>query len=368
MSEPHSDQVVRTALQLLPVPDHTPQFWTTLDAALDAEPVPSALEPALAVGPPVAAVRALDAEPAPPVPDEPPPLVDLARDPALTVLPPALRSRSNLVLSVVAVAAAVMVVVAGLTLVQQRGGSLDTADVADGGGVAEAASTSAAVESPDSTAGDAVRAWIDALGKGDMATAWGSLAPGSRAAFGSQSAFAAEGSALAEGYGAWAGGTPDEVIVTPVASSGDGELVIVTLVGTVDQEGTRVRRAVAVPVRIQGGSTALEPFAFAGELDVVVPEPAGTSEGMAVVAKDDALVVVVPRGVAAPLVRLDAGAAMVCGSAPGTELVEVDGAAGQQCTFRPKGGIRAGQRVLTVAFVSADGAAVSARSVLFEAA
>ena len=48
--------------------------------------------------------------------------------------------------------------------------------------------------------------------------------------------------------------------------------MVVTLVGTVDQEGARQHRADAFPVRVVDGTATLEPFAFAGELEVVVPE------------------------------------------------------------------------------------------------
>jgi hypothetical protein len=87
-----------------------------------------------------------------------------------------------------------------------------------------------------------------------------------------------------------------------------------------------------------------------------------------VVDGDDELVVVIPRGVEAPIIRLDDGEALVCGEAEGTELEVLSEVPGQRCSYRPEGGIDPGHRVLTVAFASADGDEVSAESVLFTAA
>ena len=43
---------------------------------------------------------------------------------------------------------------------------------------------------------------------------------------------------LAEGYGAWSAAEPDDVLVTPVAADDDGTIAVVTLIGTVEQEGS----------------------------------------------------------------------------------------------------------------------------------
>lgn len=365
------DQFVRTALQLLPIPDHGPDFWSELDALLGGEPVPAAAplkrdtrrtlvaDPATAPEPGAAAPRRV---------------LELVPDHSTALVPPALRRTSNLVLSAVAVAAAVMVVVAGTTLVRQRSGdSTDVAEVADSTDDTEATSASttslaalsgAAAEAPTA----AVLAWVAALGEGDMTTAWNGLGPASQAHFGSKSAFAAEESAIAEGYGAWSATTPDDVLVTPVAAGQDGEVVVVTLVGTVTQEGAEQRRADAFPVRMVDGEARVEAFAFAGELEIVVPEPVPAGGTRPVVHADDDLIVVVPRGVEAPTIRLDSGEPLVCGDAEGTELTELDDAPGQRCSYHPEGGIPAGRRVLTVAFLAPDGSGVAAEAVLFEAA
>lgn len=357
------DPVIRTAIQLLPVPDHEPGFWAELHSRLDAEPPPAAV--AVAERP---APRRQVAVPA----DDPRDAVELVPLMPLGVVPPALRRRSNVVLSAVAVAAAVLVVVAGSTLVRQRTDSTDDVDLA---GEPASTTTAAAASSMATLTGpaadlptDTVLAWVGALGEGASADAWDSLGPASRAHFGSQSAFAAESSALAEGYGAWSGTEPEQVIVTPLPSSGDGQLVVVTLVGDVQQEGSTVRRADAFPVRIVDGNAKVEMWAFAGELQLVVPEGEPRGHERPTVDEDDELIVVIPRGVQAPTIRLDDGDALVCGQAEGTTLEQLSGTPGQRCSYQPEGGIAAGERVLTVAFLSPDGEAVSAESVVFEAA
>ena len=367
--DPGADVVVETALRLLPVPDHGLAFWADLDARLAVEPAPHVVEPALATGPPADHPHTFGER-----------LVELVPDPALALLPPALRRRSNIVLSAVAVAAAAMVVVAGGLLVRDRVGSGPGADdVASRAGRTEdgeAETTVDATPTSTRTAGDpdaevpkaAVLEWVAQLGAGDMDAAWASMGPASQAHFGSESAFAAEGSDLAEGYGAWSAAEPDHVLVTELTSGGDGSLLIVTLVGTVEQEGSRSRRAEAIPVRVVGGVAHPEPFAFAGELEVVVPGTSPVEGTLPMVRTDDELVVVVPRGVEAPTIRLDDGRTLVCGDAEGTDLTELEGSPGQRCSYRPQDGLKAGTRVLTVGFLSADGTGVSAEAVLFTAA
>ncbi|MGH9084133.1 MAG: hypothetical protein ACRDYW_01655 [Acidimicrobiales bacterium] len=367
--DPGADVVIETALRLLPVPDHGPAFWAELDARFAAEPAPHVVEPALATGPPADHPHRFGDR-----------LVELVPDTALALLPPALRRRSNVVLSAVAVAAAIMVVVAGGLLVRDRvGGGAGTDEAASRAGRTEddaAGTTVDATPTSTRTGGDpdaevpreAVLEWLAHLGAGDTGAAWASMGPASQAHFGSESAFAAEGSALAEGYGAWSAAEPDDVVVTALASSADGSLLIVTLVGTVEQEGSRSRRAEAIPVRVVDGVAHLEPFAFAGELEVVVPGTPPAEGSLPMVSTDDELVVVVPRGVEAPTIRIDDGQTLVCGEAEGTDLTELEGSPGQRCSYRPHDGLKAGTRVLTVGFLSADGTGVSAEAVLFTAA
>ncbi|HEX4867664.1 MAG TPA: hypothetical protein VFV32_08540 [Acidimicrobiales bacterium] len=364
------DLVVRTALQLLPVPDHGPDFWYRVATDLDVEEALRLTADADAPAVPAAPVRARSPRRAAPPTV---PLVELV--PAPGAVPPTMRRRSNLVLSAVAVAAAIAVVVAGTSLVRSRTGSDAATEVAEGPeetttSEAPAASSSiSTLAAPhDEPAVAAVVAWVNALGQGDVDAAWSALGPASQAHWGSKSAFTAERSGLAEGYGAWSAADPDDILLTPLSSSGEGELVVVTLVGTLQQEGPEVARADAFPVRIVDGTAKVELFAYAGELEVVVPEPVPEGGRRPVVAPGDELVVVVPSDAAAPVIRLDDGEVLVCGDAPGTRLTALEGSSGRRCGYTPKGGIPKGQRVLTVAYTSTDGAEVSAESVRFTAA
>ncbi|MEX2294493.1 MAG: RNA polymerase sigma factor [Acidimicrobiales bacterium] len=100
-----ADNAVRLAVQQLPVPDHGPSFWTALEEDL--------LAPAAAEEPPPVQV------------DEPGPITarHLAVDPKTSIVPLSLRRASNALLVLLAVAAAVLVIVSGLTLVRHRSDS-----------------------------------------------------------------------------------------------------------------------------------------------------------------------------------------------------------------------------------------------------
>lgn len=369
------DPIVETALQLLPVPDHGPSFWADLEHRLAVTPrgpaqEPSPVEPALAVGPPVAADRRTDAthHPRPARARRARAPRSAPAAPVTSVVPPTLRRGSNAVLAIVAVVAAIVVLMAGATLVRQRTqGASGTTAAAKASRPATTATT-ARDRAADGTPERTVLTWVRALATGDDAAAWADLGPASQAHFGSRSAFEQQRAALAARYGVWAQGTPEQIIVTPVPAGGEAMLVVVTFAGTVRDGGANVRRAEAIPVRLADGTAVVEPFAFAGELELTVPAPAGRAGGLPLVHPDDALVISVPRGVAAPTVRIDAADAVVCGGETSTSLTEPADAPGQRCTYRPTGGLKPGRRVLTVAFASADGSTVSARSVLFEVA
>jgi hypothetical protein len=106
------DGVVRTALGLLPIPAHGPDFWGRLDAAIEAIEAPDA--PTIA-------------EPAAALPDVPEEPEDAAPDPARAFVPRSLRSLSNALLVVLAVAALVVVAVATSRLLEDPGpGATDT--------------------------------------------------------------------------------------------------------------------------------------------------------------------------------------------------------------------------------------------------
>jgi hypothetical protein len=360
------DPVVRTALQLRPVPEHGEAFWEVLERLVGHEAAGQTVgSPAsdLESSIPADATRAAASS-----------VVDLHDHPSLGLVPPALRRRSNALAAIAAVAAAAMVVVAGATLIRERSGRVDTADVA-----APAGQTSTTVVSSISTltssaqvgseeadlSSEAVRAWVAALAESDADAAWASMGPSSKQHLGTRAAFDELMTGLAEGFGAWSAATPDRVLVTPVEVEGDGSLLIVTLVGEVEQDGVRQRRADAFAVRLADGEAQVEPFDAAGQVEMVVPDGSSdTGEAL----EGDELVVVVPAGAAAPIVRLDDGDALVCGKSPGTELTELDAVSGQRCSFAPQGGIEPGNRVLTVAFTTHDGALISAQSAMFVAA
>ena len=363
------DPVVRTALQRLPVPPHHDDFWARLDHRLAADR-PERPRRAAPLG---------SGDPTPPDDlDEPGAgVVDLAAAPSLAAVPPVLRRRSNAALLMAAAAAAVIAVVAGTTLIRQHGGvELDTSESAQPQPeIAEGTSTTSAAAPPAGAAADdvdassdAVLRWVAALGEADGEAAWAALGPASRDELGSRATFDDRLSALAEGYGSWSATTPERILVTPLGTQGGDTLVIVTLVGEVAPEGMPERRADAFPVRIVEGVAQLEPFADAGSIELVVPEPQVVPPGGdGPLVEGDELVVVVPDGAGAPILRLDDAAPIVCGEAAGSELTPLDGLAGQRCSYRPEGGIAAGPRLLTVALASADGARITATSVLFSA-
>lgn len=359
------DGFVRTALQLLPIPAHGDDFWDRLEASLDdvdpAAPLRRGARRVLVPEP--------LAGPAPSAPVPPEPVRSVA------LVPPAFRRGSNAVLAAVAVAAAAVVALAGTTLLDARQAPStsgearavvplqDLLEDAQRGSDATVAQVSAAGEEAASAA---VLSWVEALGEGDGDAAWAAMGAASREELGSKEELEAMMADLAVDYGAWSAAEPEQVLVTPMPSEGEGTLAVVTLVGVLEHEGTSQARADAFPVRIVDGEVALEPFAPAGALEVAVPEPAedGTAPQ---VGTSEELVFVVPSGADAPVLRLDDGETVVCGEAEGTELGALDQEPGQRCAYRPEGGFDAGAHVVTVAFLGADGASMTAESLRFHA-
>jgi len=361
------DGIVRTALQLLPVPAHRGGFWAELDGRLDAASGvvrPEVQTPLVASAPSTGRLTAISSAPA----EE--------RDPAsLALVPLALRRSSNAVLVAMAVAAAAVVVVAGGTLLRDRQAteSVDLADQEASGEIdallddqqLEGTLVSMSADDEERTS-EAVLAFIGALHEGDAATAWDALGPASRAQLGSQAALEARLGDL--DLGAWAAAEPEQVLVTPLTSDGDDLIAIVTLVGEIEVDGVLEARADAFPIRVAEGDVLLEAFASAGQIELVVPEGLDDLAERPLVTSDDEVVLVLPEGANAPVLRLDDGSIVVCGEAPGTELVALDDLPGRRCAYQPDTGISPGDHTLTVAFMSADGGEISAESVLFEAA
>jgi hypothetical protein len=220
----------------------------------------------------------------------------------------------------------------------------------------------------ETASSDAVLAWVDDLRAGDGDEAWGALGPASQAHFGTQVAFEEQLTSMADGYGTWSDTQPDQVLITPVRVDDEGTLAVVTLVGTVTMEGREQHRADAFPVLVVDGEAHLEPFAFAGEMEVVVPEDVPSDGTRPPVDPGEELIIVVPSGADAPVLRLDDGEAVICGEAEGTELTDLEDTPGQRCAYLPTGGITPGEHTLTVAFLGSDGASISAASLLFDAA
>lgn len=369
-----SDGIVRTALQLLPVPPHSAGFWAQLDDAIAAESAGAGeLAPHRA--------RPLAAAPAGATID---PSTDSyavvsASPPAAStaLVPPALRRGSNAVLAAMAVAAAVVVVVATGSLMSDRRGTEEVAE-AEADAAAEIESllddqqsegvlVSMSADDQD-RATEAVLAWLAAVGAGDADTAWSALGEASRSEYGSASAFAADLAAVAAAHGPWDEVEPDEVLITPLSGDGGDLVAVVTFVGEVEGADGLERRADAFPVRVVDGEVLLEAFAAAGTLELVVPEGIDDQADRPIVGDDDELVLVVPEGAAPPVLRLDDGDTVVCGEAAGTELIPMAELPGRRCSWTPEGGIPAGDHTLTVAFLAGDGSGISAESVLFAAA
>jgi hypothetical protein len=130
---------------------------------------------------------------------------------------------------------------------------------------------------PPASGQQAVLAFTAAIDRGDAAAAWRVLAPRSQTFWRSQARFAASMDKLQQG--GWAGWTADRgrtARSVVINSSGDGEVLIVTLRGTTELDGRKVLRATAFPVRHVKGSFLVELWDVGvGETtpEVVAPAP-----------------------------------------------------------------------------------------------
>ena len=103
---------------------------------------------------------------------------------------------------------------------------------------------------PPASGQQAVLAFTSAIDRGDVAAAWRVLAPRSQSHWRTQARFAASMDKIQQG--GWAGWTADRgrtARSVVINSSGDGEVLIVTLRGTTMLDGRTVPRATAFPVR-----------------------------------------------------------------------------------------------------------------------
>lgn len=118
-----------------------------------------------------------------------------------------------------------------------------------------------------------VDSWIAALGDGDGDGAWALLSEDSQDAIGGRSGFDGTFSGLAEGYGAWADATDVLKYSSAVPADPAVDLVLVTWVGTVSQEGTTAIRSFALPVVFDAdGNARVEAFLRGDLVEFVIPQ------------------------------------------------------------------------------------------------
>jgi hypothetical protein len=202
-----------------------------------------------------------------------------------------------------ALAAAAVVVLAAIAAVVLANRTDDPAPIADPTSTTTSSTTSTTnttVLTPPgepTNAASAVLAWVDALHAGDDARAASLLAPNSAQWAAEQSGTAeAFMIQLHEGYGAWGGSTDRTTKTMKEISHGSGAAWIVTLIGTVEQEGTRAFRAVALPVLQVDGRYLVEAFDLADhETRIEFVQPEIGTDGQATVAAGDLFEIVAPN-------------------------------------------------------------------------
>jgi hypothetical protein len=121
----------------------------------------------------------------------------------------------------------------------------------------------------------AAKAWIAALGDGDKERAWDLMTARARSSYDTYAAFASD-TGLAEGWATWAFAEDVAYSHHTLASNGPTAVVVVTVSGTRQIQGTTERSAGAMVVDVQVDGARVDPFTAAGGTDI---EPAGTLEG-----------------------------------------------------------------------------------------
>lgn len=108
----------------------------------------------------------------------------------------------------------------------------------------------------------AVSAWVDALADGNVDASWALVAPSSQEIIGGRNGYDAIVTGLAEGFGSWAEAADPNGEGSPwvFVNEVDDQLLVVTLAGTVTQEGTTAVRAASIPVVVLGDTVAVQPF------------------------------------------------------------------------------------------------------------
>ena len=263
-----------------------------------------------------------------------------------------------------AVAAVALLLVAAVAFLQRGDDEDDTVRAAEPTPTSAPATTPTTVPGPtfETTAEQAARAWVRALGVGDLDQAWELLADPSRDAVGGRPGFEARRSELSEGWGTWEGSDGVTFRTAPFPGLGDDDgdlpaeiprLAVVVLTGTVQQEGTTQFRTLSLPVRGTADDARVDPFVDVG----ISVEPGPGPSGDAVLDTDAVLGAYTPAA-AAVLFVLD--------DRPPVAPDDVQGADGDQqyATLHPSPPLAEGRHSFTVAVLTADGR-VASRSVVY---
>jgi hypothetical protein len=133
-------------------------------------------------------------------------------------------------------------------------------------------------EADPGLAAPAARAWIEALAAGDRERAWDLLTAGAKASYDSYADFATD-TGLAEGWATWASAEDVAYYHHNLASRGRSAVVVVTIAGTRQVEGTTERGAGAIVVHIEDDRALVNPFVDGGgtNIEPVTPREGGDS-------------------------------------------------------------------------------------------
>lgn len=346
------DARVAEALRELPVPDHAPDFWASLERRLADEPAPRGV-----------AFRAGAAAPVRPSPAGASPLAEIEEgDDAPVVVSLAERRpatpRVLPLLSVAAVLVAVLAVAVNLTRDDDAprvraagpGETATSTTPTTSGPVTTTAAPPAGAATPEG----ALLAWIEAVGAGDVDAAIALTGPRSAAYADALTGGAGlEGFIIesGEGYGAWAASPDRKTTAVALATSAGEEISVVILSGTWTGEGGTGFRTDAIPtVRGSRGGWLVEPWAIepktGGRIEVLSPSPA-EEHGFNGLAPDESLAAAAPGSSGTFHFSLDRAPAT---AVPGTR----GGASGVQATFDPPGDLPNGTHLFLIAFVEGN--------------
>lgn len=358
MSTDERDDAVAAALGAIAVPEHGPAFWDALEAGLRDAPAPAAGAAARRDGATTTG--------------------DL---PVVTAIPPRRPNRRTPLL----VAAAVLVLAGAVGFVATIGGDGDGGDeVADqplvtagpvgadtttpevGGnatdvtsslpaGVTTTIATGAAAGAANTPDG-VVRAWLEALGAGEVATAVALTGPRTAAyveSLGPDVTLEGFLSESQEGFGAWTGAddlTVELVPIGPLDFDG-GTLQVVVVSGTYPGEGGEGgERHDVFPLVDDGEGFRVEHLAFdpTRDNDPVFTLPRESETGLAPIEPSDEVNVFVPAQ-GTVYFQLDGGEVVT------DETSEVGEQGDPFALFDPPGDLSPGEHVLVLVAVGDDG-------------